>query len=60
MACPVFGPPAVADKAQLILAMSGDYRSKKEVAYLLVPSIARGVLDLGEGIRKGALLFFSI
>jgi 3-hydroxyisobutyrate dehydrogenase-like beta-hydroxyacid dehydrogenase len=50
---PVFGAPAVADKAQLLIIMSGDYRSKKELAYLLVPAIGRKVIDLGENIEKG-------
>ena len=58
MACPVFGPPAVADKAQLLLAMSGDYRSKKEVAYLLVPAVGRGVIDMGESIKKGIFTLY--
>ncbi|EPQ60237.1 NAD P-binding protein [Gloeophyllum trabeum ATCC 11539] len=50
--CPVFGPPAAADKAQLIIVMSGDYRSKKEVAYLLVPAVGRKVYDLGGNLEK--------
>ncbi|OCH95728.1 NAD-P-binding protein [Obba rivulosa] len=50
--CPVFGPPAAADHAQLICVMSGDYRSKKEVAYLLVPAVGRKVIDLGGNIEK--------
>lgn len=50
--CPVFGNPAVADKAQLLIIMSGDYRCKKELAYLLVPAIGRKVIDLGENITK--------
>ena len=37
--------------------MSGDYRSKKEVAYLLVPAIGKKVVDLGGNLEKGA--FFS-
>jgi len=45
----------MADKAQLIIAMSGDYRSKKELAYLLVPAIGRKVLDLGGNVEKGEL-----
>lgn len=51
--CPLFGAPAAADKAQLVLVMSGDYRSKKEVAYLLVPAIGRKVIDLGGNLEKG-------
>ncbi|KAL0951668.1 hypothetical protein HGRIS_008347 [Hohenbuehelia grisea] len=49
---PVFGNPAVADKAQLLIVMSGDYRSKKEIAYLLVPAVGRKVFDLGGNIEK--------
>lgn len=49
---PVFGAPAIADKAQLLIIMSGDYRSKKELAYLLVPAIGRKVIDLGQNIEK--------
>jgi len=50
--CPVIGAPAAADKSQLILLMSGDYRCKKEVAYLLVPSVGRKVFDLGGNVEK--------
>jgi len=32
--------------------MSGDYRSKKEIAYLLVPAVGRKVIDLGENVEK--------
>jgi 3-hydroxyisobutyrate dehydrogenase-like beta-hydroxyacid dehydrogenase len=49
---PIFGPPAMAENATLILALSGDYRSKKEVAYTLVPAIGRRVLDLGGNVEK--------
>ncbi|KAJ7597428.1 NAD-P-binding protein [Mycena floridula] len=49
---PVFGTPTVADKAQLLIAMSGDYRSKKEVAHLLVPAVGRKVFDLGGNVEK--------
>lgn len=33
--------------------MSGDYRSKKEVAFLLVPAVGRKVIDLGGNVEKG-------
>ncbi|KAH8992421.1 NAD-P-binding protein [Lactarius akahatsu] len=49
---PVFGPPAMAEKATLIVLLSGDYRSKKEVAYMLVPAIGRRVIDLGGNVEK--------
>ncbi|PFH52283.1 hypothetical protein AMATHDRAFT_57330 [Amanita thiersii Skay4041] len=50
--CPVFGSPAVAIKSQLLIVMSGDYRSKKEVAYLLVPAVGKKVIDLGGDLEK--------
>jgi 3-hydroxyisobutyrate dehydrogenase-like beta-hydroxyacid dehydrogenase len=50
--CPVIGRPAVAEKAQLLILMSGDYRSKKEVAYYLVPAVGRKVVDLGGNLEK--------
>lgn len=53
IASPVFGTPAAADKAQLLIIMSGDHRSKREAAYLLVPAVGRRVVDLGENIEKG-------
>ena len=43
-----------ADAGKLLFAMSGDYRSKKEVAYLTVPGVGRKVIDLGGNIEKGA------
>jgi hypothetical protein len=33
--------------------LTGDYRAKKEIAYLLVPAVGRKVIDLGENIEKG-------
>ncbi|KAG1766407.1 NAD(P)-binding protein [Suillus occidentalis] len=53
---PIFGPPPAADKATLLIAMSGDYRSKKEVAFLLVPAVGRKVIDLGENVEKASTL----
>ena len=35
--------------------MAGDYRSKKEVAYLLVPAVGRKVIDLGGNLEKGEI-----
>ncbi|KIM70315.1 hypothetical protein SCLCIDRAFT_1207637 [Scleroderma citrinum Foug A] len=49
---PVFGPPAAADAGNLVIAMSGDYRSKQEVAHLLVPGVGRKVIDLGGNVEK--------
>ncbi|KAG2075168.1 NAD(P)-binding protein [Suillus decipiens] len=53
---PIFGPPPAADKATLVIAMSGDYRSKKEVAFLLVPAVGRKVIDVGENVEKASTL----
>ncbi|KAG1825670.1 NAD(P)-binding protein [Suillus subaureus] len=53
---PIFGPPPAADKGMLIIAMSGDCRSKKEVAFLLVPAVGRKVIDLGENVEKAPTL----
>ena len=50
---PVFGPPSAAVKGDLILVLSGDYRSKKVVAHLSVPAMARKAMDLGGNIEKG-------
>lgn len=40
--------------------MSGDYRSKKELAHLLVPAVGRKVYDLGGNLEKGQLPSFYI
>jgi len=49
---PVFGPPVAAEGAQLIVAMAGDYRSKKEIANILVPAVGKKVIDLGGNLEK--------
>lgn len=33
--------------------MSGDYKAKKELAYILVPAVGRKVIDLGGNLEKG-------
>lgn len=57
IASPVFGAPAAADKAQLVIVMAGDQRVKGELAKLLVPSMGRKIIDVGGSIRKGRVLF---
>ena len=54
VAGPVFGPPSAADKGQLVAVLAGHYRSKKEVAYILVPAVARKVIDLGGNVERAA------
>ncbi|KAF8846141.1 NAD-P-binding protein [Paxillus ammoniavirescens] len=56
VASPVFGPPMAADAGKLVIVMSGDYRSKKEIAYLMVPGVGRKVIDLGGNIEKAPTL----
>ncbi|EUC56606.1 6-phosphogluconate dehydrogenase NAD-binding domain protein, partial [Rhizoctonia solani AG-3 Rhs1AP] len=53
---PVFGPPALAEQGKLISALAGHYKSKKEVAYILVPSVSRKVIDLGGNVEKAAAM----
>lgn len=53
---PVFGAPPVAEAAQLIVVMAGDYRSKKEIAHLFIPAVGRKVIDLGGNLEKGMRL----
>ena len=43
---PGVGPPAAAKARTLVLTLAGDYRSKKEIAFLLIPAIARKVCEL--------------
>jgi hypothetical protein len=50
----VFGAPNAADGAQLVIILAGDYRSKKEIAYLFVPAIGRKAYDMGGNVEKGA------
>ncbi|EJD54435.1 NAD(P)-binding protein [Auricularia subglabra TFB-10046 SS5] len=54
LCCPVTGAPPAARGRQLIVMMAGHYASKKEVAYLLVPSMARKAVDLGGNVEKAA------
>ncbi|KAL7419915.1 hypothetical protein Q5752_005832 [Cryptotrichosporon argae] len=52
LTCPVFGVPRAAEKADLILAISGDYFAKKHVAHALVPAIGKKVMDLGSNVER--------
>ncbi|PCH34285.1 hypothetical protein WOLCODRAFT_22575 [Wolfiporia cocos MD-104 SS10] len=52
---PVFGPPAAADSANLICILAGDYRSKKEVAHILVPAVGKKAMDLGGNLQKAPM-----
>ena len=54
ISCPIFGGPVAAAEGSLVAVMSGDYRSKKEVAYLFVPAAGRKIIDLGGNVEKGS------
>jgi len=56
VAAPVFGAPPAADKAQLIVVMAGEYKIKKEVAYLIVPAMGRKIIDMGGNVEKAPAL----
>ncbi|KAH7886018.1 NAD(P)-binding protein [Phlebopus sp. FC_14] len=52
VASPVVGPPNAAESGKLVIVMSGDYSSKKEAAYLLVPATGRKVIDAGGDVEN--------
>ncbi|KZV79675.1 NAD(P)-binding protein [Exidia glandulosa HHB12029] len=54
LSCPVTGAPAAAKSRNLIIFLAGNYLAKKEVAYLLIPSIGRKAVDLGGNVEKAA------
>ena len=56
LSCPVFGPPAAAKSAGLLIAMSGETSAKETIKTYLVPSIGKGFLDCGTEPSKGALM----
>ena len=56
LSCPVFGPPAAAKSAQLLVVLSGDAASRDLVRQYIVPTIGKGALDAGEDASQGALM----
>ena len=56
LSCPVFGPPAAAKSAGLLVVCSGDGKAKNLVKGYLVPAIGKSVLDCGTDSAKGALM----
>lgn len=56
LSCPVFGPPAAAKSAQLLLVISGDEKARDVLRRYVVPTIGKGILDAGEDASKGALM----
>ncbi|XDG07406.1 hypothetical protein ABKA04_007021 [Annulohypoxylon sp. FPYF3050] len=56
LSCPVFGPPAAAQSANLLVVLSGDETSRTVLKKYIVPTLGRAIIDCGEDTRKGALL----
>ncbi len=56
LSCPVFGPPPVAQDAELVVVMSGEYRAKKRVEQFVVPALGRKIIDVGSNVERAASL----
>jgi 3-hydroxyisobutyrate dehydrogenase-like beta-hydroxyacid dehydrogenase len=56
MSCPVFGPPAAAKSAGLLIVLSGNEHAREKVKSYIVPTLGKAVIDCGEDTSKGALL----
>jgi len=56
LSCPVFGPPAAAKSAGLLIVLSGASEAREIVKPILVPAIGKGVLEVGDDSSKGALM----
>ncbi|KAI0384448.1 NAD(P)-binding protein [Hypomontagnella monticulosa] len=56
LSCPVFGPPAVAKSAGLLVVVSGHEKSRTVVKKYITPTIGKVVIDCGDNTSKGALL----
>lgn len=56
LSCPVFGPPAAAKSAGLLVVVSGDSSARETVKPYLVPTVGKAILDCGDDSSKGALM----
>lgn len=54
--CPVFGPPAAAKSAGLLVTLSGSEQARNTLKEYIIPTIGKAVIDCGEDTSKGALL----
>lgn len=54
--CPVFGPPAVAKTAGLLVALTGHEQARSVLKEYIVPTIGKTMIDCGEEAGKGSLL----
>ncbi|QYT00153.1 NAD_binding_2 domain-containing protein [Trichoderma simmonsii] len=56
LSCPVFGPPAAAKSAELLVVLSGDAEARESVKKYLVPSLGKDLIDCGDVTADGATL----
>lgn len=54
--CPVFGPPAGAKSAALLISLSGPEAARVVLKEYMVPTIGKAYIECGEDASKGALL----
>ncbi|UKZ61387.1 uncharacterized protein TrAtP1_002652 [Trichoderma atroviride] len=54
--CPVFGPPAAAKNAGLLIALSGAEHALEVLKEYIVPTLGKAVIDCGSDTARGALL----
>lgn len=56
LSCPVFGPPAAAKSAGLLVVLSGNAEARETLKRYVVPTIGKAAIDCGDDTSKGALL----
>lgn len=56
LSCPVFGPPAAAKNAGLLVVISGNAAARDTLKSYIVPTLGKAVIDCGDDTSKGALL----
>nr|CAG8506451.1 10937_t:CDS:2 [Entrophospora candida] len=54
LACPVWGPPAKAQKAELVVIASGKQSIIDKIMHLLVPVLGKKAIPIGEDVTKAA------
>lgn len=55
LAAPVFGRPDAAAAATLVQVLAGSAEAKKVVSPIIVPAVAKRIVDAGEDAAKGVL-----
>lgn len=54
--CPVFGPPAAAKSASLLVVLSGQPEAQETLRKYIVPAIGKAVIECGEDCSQATLL----